>query len=83
MPVLQAQPSEETPLDPRDLNVPLQSGSGPEPKPWDGNERVNILLMGLDYRDWEYDEGPSRTDTLMLVTVDPGSRTAAMLILAA
>jgi polyisoprenyl-teichoic acid--peptidoglycan teichoic acid transferase len=81
VPVLEAAVSEETPLDPRDLNIPLQSGSGPEPKPWDGNERVNILLMGLDYRDWEYDEGPARTDTLMLVSVDPGSRTAAMLSL--
>jgi polyisoprenyl-teichoic acid--peptidoglycan teichoic acid transferase len=77
----QAPVSEEVPLDPRDLNVPLQAGSGPEPKSWDGNERVNILLMGLDYRDWEYDEGPSRTDTLMLVSVDPGARTAAMLSL--
>jgi polyisoprenyl-teichoic acid--peptidoglycan teichoic acid transferase len=79
--VPEAPPSEETPLDPRDLNVPLQTGSGPEAKPWDGNERVNILLMGLDYRDWEFDEGPSRTDTLMLITVNPGSRTAAMLSL--
>jgi polyisoprenyl-teichoic acid--peptidoglycan teichoic acid transferase len=71
--------SEEVPLDPRDLNVPLQQAAGPDPKAWDGSERVNILLMGLDYRDWEYDEGPSRTDTLMLVSVDPDSRTAAML----
>jgi LCP family protein required for cell wall assembly len=59
--------------------VPLQHASGPEAKPWDGNERVNILLMGLDYRNWEIGDGPSRTDTLMLVTVDPGSRSAAML----
>jgi polyisoprenyl-teichoic acid--peptidoglycan teichoic acid transferase len=70
---------EEAPLDPRDLNVPLQLASGPEAKPWDGNERVNILLMGLDYRDWEIGEGPARTDTLMLATVDPGSRSAALL----
>jgi polyisoprenyl-teichoic acid--peptidoglycan teichoic acid transferase len=75
----QASPAEAAPLDPRDLNVPLQHASGPEAKPWDGNERVNILLMGLDYRDWEIGDGPSRTDTLMLVTVDPGSRSAAML----
>jgi len=76
----QAPPAEAAPLDPRDLNVPLQHASGPEAKPWDGNERVNILLMGLDYRDWESgDDGPSRTDTLMLITVDPGSRSAAML----
>ena len=34
--------------------------------------------MGLDYRDWE-GEGPSRTDTMMLLTLDPVSRTAGML----
>jgi polyisoprenyl-teichoic acid--peptidoglycan teichoic acid transferase len=77
--VPQAPQVEEALLDPRDLNVPLQLASGPEAKPWDGNERVNILLMGLDYRDWEIGEGPSRTDTLMLATVDPGSRSAALL----
>jgi LCP family protein required for cell wall assembly len=75
----QAPLAEEAPLDPRDLNVPLQLSDGPEAKPWDGNERVNILLMGLDYRDWEIGEGPSRTDTLMLATVDPQSRSAALL----
>ena len=75
----QASLEEEITLDPRDLNVPLQSKEGPEARPWDGNDRVNILLMGLDYRNWEIGEGPSRTDTLMLITVDPGSRTAAML----
>ena len=49
------------------------------PAAWDGNERVTILLMGLDYRDWERGEGPSRTDTMMLVTLDPLTRTAGML----
>jgi LCP family protein required for cell wall assembly len=34
--------------------------------------------MGLDLRDYE-GEGPSRTDTMMLVTMDPVSRTAGML----
>jgi LCP family protein required for cell wall assembly len=34
--------------------------------------------MGLDYRDWE-GEGPSRTDSMMLVTMDPVSRMAGML----
>ena len=29
---------------------PLQSDSGPTPVPWDGKSRVNILLMGYDYR---------------------------------
>jgi len=51
------------------------------PDPWDGNERVTILLMGLDYRDWERGDGPSRTDSMMLVTIDPLSHTAGMLSL--
>lgn len=49
------------------------------PDPWDGNERVTILLMGLDYRDWQQGDGPARTDSMMLVTIDPLSRTAGML----
>lgn len=60
------------------INSPLQSEKGPIPVPWDGATRVTILIMGLDYRDWE-GEGPSRTDTMMLVTMDPVSRTAGML----
>ncbi len=48
-------------------------------KPWDGSERVTILLMGLDYRDWQEDDGPPRTDSMMLVTIDPVARTAGML----
>ena len=49
------------------------------PDPWKGNERVTILLMGLDYRDWESGEGPPRTDSMMLATIDPISETAGML----
>jgi polyisoprenyl-teichoic acid--peptidoglycan teichoic acid transferase len=60
------------------INAPLQAQNGPAPVPWDGANRVSILIMGLDYRDWE-GEGPSRTDSMMLVTMDPVSRTAGML----
>ena len=60
------------------INEPLQSENGPAPIPWDGANRVTILVMGLDLRDYE-GEGPSRTDTMMLVTMDPVSRTAGML----
>lgn len=56
----------------------LQDPSGPAPIPWDGSSRVNVLVMGLDYRDWE-DEGPSRTDTLLLFTLDPTTKSAGML----
>ena len=51
------------------------------PDPWSGNERVTILLMGLDYRDWESGEGAPRTDSMMLLTLDPISKTAGMLSL--
>jgi polyisoprenyl-teichoic acid--peptidoglycan teichoic acid transferase len=60
------------------IDSPLQESSGPSPIPWDGANRVTILVMGLDLRDWE-EEGPSRTDTMMLVTMDPVSRTAGIL----
>jgi LCP family protein required for cell wall assembly len=50
------------------------------PFPWDGASRVTILVMGLDYRDWsENPNAPSRTDSMMLVTMDPITKTAGML----
>lgn len=49
------------------------------PPAWSGAERVTILVMGLDYRDWSAGEGPSRTDTMMLLSIDPVSKTAGML----
>lgn len=60
------------------LTSPLQPENGPTPMPWDGASRVTILLMGLDYRDWE-GQGPSRTDTMILFTLDPVAETAGML----
>jgi len=47
--------------------------------PWDGSGRVTVLIMGLDYRDWSAGDGPSRTDTMMLLTLDPLNNTAGML----
>lgn len=49
------------------------------PEPWDGSSRVTILFMGLDYRDWSAGDGPPRTDSMMLATIDPITRTAGML----
>ena len=43
---------------------------------YEQKERVNILLLGIDKRP---DEKFSRTDTMILVTVDPNSKTAGML----
>jgi polyisoprenyl-teichoic acid--peptidoglycan teichoic acid transferase len=49
------------------------------PEPWDGTDRVTILFMGLDYRDWVAGEGPPRTDSMMLMTIDPITLTGGLL----
>jgi LCP family protein required for cell wall assembly len=50
-----------------------------DPPDWQGAERVSILLMGLDYRDWAAGQGPARTDSMMLVSFDPLTQHASML----
>ncbi len=59
-------------------DIALQPVEGPTAEAWDGTSRITVLIMGLDYRDWEAGETP-RTDTMMLFTLDPLSRTAGML----
>ncbi len=50
------------------------------PEVWNGASRVNILVMGLDYGDWSEDRnGASRTDSMILFTIDPITKTAGML----
>ncbi len=45
-------------------------------------ERVNILLLGLDQRDDERAAGiPARSDTMVLVTLDPATRSGGLLSL--
>jgi LCP family protein required for cell wall assembly len=46
--------------------------------PVPANGRVTILLLGIDARD-KLNEGASRTDVMTLVTIDPISKTAALL----
>jgi LCP family protein required for cell wall assembly len=46
---------------------------------WDGGSRVTLLFIGLDERDWEVGAGAPRSDTMMLFTIDPVSKTAGML----
>jgi polyisoprenyl-teichoic acid--peptidoglycan teichoic acid transferase len=57
--------------------------SAPEvqlPPAWDGASRVTVMMVGLDYGDWSVDrEGPSRSDTMILLTIDPVSKTAGIL----
>jgi LCP family protein required for cell wall assembly len=60
-------------------NQPLQEKGRPQAEDWDGQSRINLLVMGLDHREWEDDGGAPRTDTMILLSLDPVSRTAGML----
>ena len=44
---------------------------------WDGASRVNILFLGVDERDLESDA--PRSDTMIVFTIDPQTKTAGML----
>lgn len=49
-----------------------------QPKPnWDRQERINFLLLGLDLRPGE--RGAANTDTMMIVSVDPATKSVTML----
>ena len=48
------------------------------PEPWNGKERINILLLGIDQRVGE-EEPCNRTDTMMVFTLDPVTMQAGML----
>ncbi len=60
-----------------------QPGEEPETEPgttlepWQGNQRVNVLLLGVDERESEH--GPWRTDTMIVLTVDPLTKSGGML----
>ena len=61
---------------------PLPEVAAPEsnlPPSWDGASRVTLLFIGLDERDWEIGQGAPRSDTMILFTIDPISKTAGML----
>jgi polyisoprenyl-teichoic acid--peptidoglycan teichoic acid transferase len=64
-----------------------QSSSAPQssapavavtPEPWNGTDRVTILIMGLDFRDWQAGDVP-RSDTMILLSIDPVNKSASML----
>lgn len=44
---------------------------------WEGTERVNVLVMGIDARPGE--QGPFRTDSMMILTIDPLTKSAGIL----
>lgn len=59
----------------RGVPVPRSDGNTPI---WEEHERITVLLLGIDQRPWEINE-PSRTDTILLATYDPHTKTAGML----
>jgi LCP family protein required for cell wall assembly len=60
------------------MGTPVPGATAVAPRiVWDGKERVNILAMGIDQR--EYEEGPWRTDTMIVLTLDPVTMTGGML----
>ncbi|MBN1873744.1 MAG: LCP family protein [Anaerolineae bacterium] len=44
---------------------------------WSGTERVTVLALGIDER--EQEEGPWRTDTIMVLTLDPVAKQGGVL----
>lgn len=60
--------------------VAVQPTAQPTPSPLppqETQERVNILLLGMDQRQGE--QGPFRTDTMIVLTVDPATGETGML----
>ncbi|MCA9945366.1 MAG: LCP family protein [Ardenticatenaceae bacterium] len=65
---------------------PIQGNSEPAPilssdalRRWEGKNRVSVLLMGIDQRC--EDDGPTHTDSMMVLTIDPVGLSAAVLSL--
>jgi LCP family protein required for cell wall assembly len=59
---------------------PTHTPAPPTPTPypaWDGDDPINILLLGVDSREGE--DGPPRSDTIIVVRVDPGAKRIDML----
>ncbi len=57
--------------------VGAQTDSSGEYSAWSDPNRLNILLLGIDQRRGE--EGPFRTDTMIVLSIDPVRRSAVML----
>jgi len=63
----------------QNLTDPLQTTNRPAAQSWDGKRRITFLLLGVDNRAWMNNQGPPRTDTIILVTIDPENQSAKML----
>jgi LCP family protein required for cell wall assembly len=70
LPAVPGMPSQER--GPSAANAPLPD--------WTDRDRLNVLLLGIDHRDDEPIDG-SRSDTMLLVSIDPPSKSALMVSL--
>src|SRR5829696_3205469 len=62
-----------------DLPPAISAPESDLPPAWDGASRITVLLIGLDFRDYLANEGAPRSDTMILLTIDPLTKTAGML----
>ncbi|MCC6300232.1 MAG: LCP family protein [Anaerolineales bacterium] len=70
--------SEGTPVPgPENLPPPVIVPESDLPPAWDGASRITVLILGLDARDT--DTSAPRSDTMILLTIDPLTKTAGML----
>jgi len=79
----QNQPSSDLPASPNpattnDLPIELSAPEMDLPQ-WDGASRINIAFFGLRGDDGQGEGCPTCTDTIMVLTVDPVTKTAGML----
>jgi LCP family protein required for cell wall assembly len=73
-------PTEDASASPSPLPSPVGTAlasQAPLP-PWDGKERLNVLLIGSDERPGE---SGKRTDTLIVASIDPATKRVAMFTL--
>jgi len=61
------------------LPPPVVAPESDLPPAWDGASRITVLLIGLDYRDWEAGLGAPRSDTMIVLSLDPLSKTVGIL----
>ncbi|MBI5933875.1 MAG: LCP family protein [Chloroflexi bacterium] len=66
----------QTPAAPASPEIPSPELDLPQ---WDGGSRINIAFFGLRGGDFRDEGCPVCTDTIILLTVDPVSKTAGML----
>lgn len=76
-PVIRNEETEIPPASTATTELPVPEGT--EYPVWDGGSRINILFVGLRGGDVTEGDCPFCTDTLILLTVDPTTKTAGML----